>query len=296
MLTGLMQGPPAPISRQLAIVVTCLTLLLSTLCAHAQSTKDLERAEARATEGKAYFKSKLYGEAAEAFMDAYAIVKKPTLVYNAARAREEMQDNKRALALFSLYLTLPGVKSDGKRAADKHIAKLQAKVKAAEAAEARKEQEAKRQAEQDRQRRAEAEALRDSKGRPSQPPGQRAPTSDGAVKPDNPRPFPLWRATGAGALGLFAIGSQVLALQHADNAKLDSLTADSKSADVITARDDAQRWQVIAIGSGVVAAALAGWAAWNYWLATDATDRQPTALYVIPSLDGGVRAGLRLGF
>lgn len=53
-----------------------------------------------------HFKAKQYDAAAKAFMQAYARVPTPALVYNAARAYEEAGKTGDAAALFRLYITI----------------------------------------------------------------------------------------------------------------------------------------------------------------------------------------------
>lgn len=254
--------------RKALVSLLALAVFMIPVDASAADKKDLERAEARATEGKAYFKSKLYKEAAEAFMDAYAIVKKPTLVYNAARAREESGDLRKAVALFTMYTGLAGVDQKGKTAAGKHIDRLSAKIKAqddkaaAEAASAKAAQDAedaRRQREQqeaDKQRRDELDRRRQA--------GAGAGNGAGQAPKAAARPFPVYRAIGGGALGIFAVVAQVQALSLADDAKLSNLGNGKTAAEIKTARDAAPMWQGIAIGSGVIAAGLMGWAAYDY--------------------------------
>ncbi len=231
--------------------------------AQAASKKDLERAEARATEGKAYFKSKLYREAAEAFMDAYAIVKKPTLVYNAARAREESGEHRRAIALFTMYMGLPKVDAAGRKAAQGHIARLQAKVKAAEdkaKAEAAAKKAAADKAAADKAARDKAAADKAAADKAARDKAARDKAAAAA--------FPMYRFIGGGALGVFAIVAQVNALSLAEDAQLSNLDKGSTADEIKAARDAAPLWQGMAIGSGVLAAGLVGWAVYD-WLIAD---------------------------
>lgn len=263
----------------LAIAV-CAALLCAASPALSQTKKDLERAEAKATEGKAYFKGKLFAEAADAFMGAYAIVRKPTLVYNAARAREELGDHKRAIALFNMYVGLATVSEAGKKAAREHIAKLQAKVDAAEAAARAAEEQKKLDAA--KKARAEGAATKAATAAAS---ASRIGVAKGAAV-DGERVFPLWRASGGGALALFAAAAQFNALRNADLARLGNLTATSEAAATISARDSAQLWQGVAIGTGVVAAGLVGWAAYDYFVAKTPKKQTFRALWVAPDAHG----------
>ncbi|GEM_PF-1199728 len=287
-------GIPAARARRRGVAVVraavvgavVLAIVASTASsAVAQSKKDLERAEARATEGKAYFKSKLYKEAAEAFMDAYAIAKRPTLVYNAARAREELADNKRAVALFSMYRGLKGVKADGRRAADKHIKALQVKIAAADKAAAEKAAAEKAAADNAAAARAAAaraaadkaaaDAKRRKKRRGSASNGSGS-TGPGSTRVSTGKKLPIVPIAGAGAVGIFAVVAQVTALGHADDAKIANIKKKADASAVRESRDAANLWQGIAIGAGVVAVGLAGWAAYELLVAKQSASKSST--------------------
>jgi outer membrane lipoprotein-sorting protein len=84
-----------------AIAIAAVVLQPSLAVAQAVTAADLKKAEAKAEEAKAYFKSQLFAEAADAFMEAFAISKRPDMMYNAARAQEEGKLYAKALALFA---------------------------------------------------------------------------------------------------------------------------------------------------------------------------------------------------
>ena len=103
------------------MLVTCAVALQLVVQPAWAAGGEIKQAEAKALEAKAYFKRGLYVEAAEIFMQAYAIAHAPDAVYNAARAYEEAKEFKRAVALFEMYLSVPGVSENGKRDARAHI-------------------------------------------------------------------------------------------------------------------------------------------------------------------------------
>lgn len=85
----------------------------------------LSAAEAKATEAKAFFKAGLFPRAAERFMEAYALSKRPALVYNAARAYEEGGLRAEAIALFKLYEGLADASTEGKKEARERRERLE---------------------------------------------------------------------------------------------------------------------------------------------------------------------------
>lgn len=120
-------APPLA-SRLVAAAVLLLFALNSPSVAVAQalSAGDKERAEAIAIEAKVFFKSGLYADAASGFMRAYAISKRPDMMFNAARAYEEARLHAQSIALFDQYLKLDDAPEDGKREAVERIARQRA--------------------------------------------------------------------------------------------------------------------------------------------------------------------------
>jgi tetratricopeptide (TPR) repeat protein len=144
---------PPPRSRLPALVavwlvaIACQVLVQTLQVAQAfadapPDEAELRKAEALATEAKVFFKAKLYDKAAGRFMEAYAISRRPSLMYNAARAYEEGRNLREAHALFQEYRKLPDVGEDGRKDADARIARLEADMQAADA-EARAREEKK---------------------------------------------------------------------------------------------------------------------------------------------------------
>ncbi len=115
---------PLGFLRCALVIVFALLLAAQPVLAKTPTQDELSRAEAKALEAKAYYKNKLYQEAATGFMEAFAISGKPDMMFNAARAYEEAGQNPRAIALYEQYITLKNVPDDGKKEAQTHIDKL----------------------------------------------------------------------------------------------------------------------------------------------------------------------------
>lgn len=133
----------------------------------APTSGEVKQAEAKALEAKAYYARGLFKEAAETFMEAFALSKAPDMMYNAARAYEAAKILERARALYETYLTLPGVSDDGKQQARQRIADISLTL------------DAKPQA------------------TPPQPPTQSAPASPAPVAPAPAAPAPVAPAPAA---------------------------------------------------------------------------------------------------
>lgn len=230
--------------------------------AAAPAAAELAAAEAKATEAKAFFQAKLYPQAAERFMQAYALSKRPALVYNAARAYEEAGKRSEAIALFKLYEGLPDAAAEGRQEA--------------------------------RQRREALErALAADKGAPTPAPGEASPQP-----PPSSRQPPAWRqpamvaGLSLGAVGVLA-GGVLLGLAGADQSELDADLGRKDASGLVvgvdyptyverqTAIGDTRRLGWIGLGAG--AALLAGGAALFFWSPADA----PAAVALAPAAGGG---------
>jgi hypothetical protein len=105
------------------LVMPSLSLSASAVSAQEATGTQLDRATAKATAGKAFFKDGLYKKAADEYMEAYAISKRPALMYNAARAYEEGQMAAEAVAVFKMYEELETATSQGRDdARDRRVA------------------------------------------------------------------------------------------------------------------------------------------------------------------------------
>ena len=92
-----------------------------------------ERATAKAIKAQALFKSGQFIKAAEAFLEAYAVSPKATMLFNAARAYEEAAALDEAIALYQRYLTLKDSDAAGRADATKRLADLTQRRAAASA-------------------------------------------------------------------------------------------------------------------------------------------------------------------
>ncbi len=111
------------------IAPVCIALSSRPLqAAETVSAGDRERAEAKAIEAKAFFRAGLFQNAAEGFMQAYAISKKPEMMFNAARAYEQGGLSPQAIALFDQYVGLAGVSDAGRKDAQERIARMRDKA------------------------------------------------------------------------------------------------------------------------------------------------------------------------
>ncbi len=122
-------------NRSLLLVVWTAVALLCTprvAAARGDDPAVIRKAEAVATEAKLLFQQKAYEAAAERFMEAYTLVRRASLIFNAARAYQEAGLLQKAIALFKAYMGLPDATEDGKADAAKRIATLELEVKAQE--------------------------------------------------------------------------------------------------------------------------------------------------------------------
>lgn len=206
--------------------------------AAAPTPHQLRSAEALATEAKALFRNKVYADAARLFMQAYAVIKRATLVYNAARARQENAEHRRAESLFLMYLELPDATIQGKIEAKQHLVTVRSRLAAA------------------------------TPVRPAPPPVT-------AEKPPLPRvDEPVgtvtapervdrrwpWIAAASGVLAVVAGGTYGVAYSQASDLDLRSVSTASQGADYRDARDGARTWRNVAVGAGVAAVGLGAWA------------------------------------
>lgn len=251
-------------SRSLLLVVWTAVAMLCTphlAAARGDDPAVVRKAEAVATEAKLLFQQKAYQAAAERFMEAYTLVQRASLIFNAARAYQEAGVLQKAIALFKAYMGLPDATEDGKADAAKRIAALEAEAKA---------QEPKPGVPPPKVEPPKLEAA--PLPSPPTPAAEVAPPAKPekkteAEQPPPPRPFP-W-ASAAATAGL-VLGSGVLyglALSEA-------LAAHDMEATLHTTAQ-AERYQEhvgkaqLFRGAAVVAGSLtvlaAGWLGWELW-------------------------------
>ncbi len=131
-----MSSQTRPTMRIVPLAVAAALALLLAGPAHAD-TKAEKEAVAIAAQAKNAHAAGHYSDAARLFMDAYARVPEPTLVYNAARSYQKAGKLQESLPLFRLYLSIAAAKDDAGRAeARRHIAGIEAALRARKAREA----------------------------------------------------------------------------------------------------------------------------------------------------------------
>lgn len=114
-------------SRLLALVVS-ITFVVGNVIptysfAQGASTKaNVEHANRLAKKAKADFAERHFEDAAAGFIEAFALSKEPSLLFNAARAHQESGRFVEARAEFRLYRAQPKVDQEGMAAADARIA------------------------------------------------------------------------------------------------------------------------------------------------------------------------------
>jgi tetratricopeptide (TPR) repeat protein len=114
-------------------LTTCLVLVLSLAAppALAAPNDSAQEAVQLASQAKSKYAAKQFREAAKLFMDAYAKMAEPTLLFNAGRSYEEAGALQEALPLFELFLSVaPASDIEGRKDADEHRASISARLKA----------------------------------------------------------------------------------------------------------------------------------------------------------------------
>ncbi len=295
-----------------------LTMSPMSLPAEEPTEAELGRAEALATEARMFFKSKLYKDAAIQFMEAFALSRRPALVYNAARAYEEGGMLDKSVALFGHYERLPDVDEDGRKAAAKRrlalsaiVDKRRAEEKArqddkakqeeaakrrAAAAAARKEREHKARLEDDRKRAAAAQAAIRAAAERHHAELKRQ--EQLRLRQERARErVPIWRTVGAGTAFVAGGVFYLQALDLAGQMSAAEVKGEDAKASYQQLESDARLWQGLAIGAAVVGVGVGAWAAWD-WLADEpATSGKSSASWIVmPASDGGVRWTLHLHY
>lgn len=267
--------------RQLVALLACLTLASAAAPTAARAAEpradDLERAEAKALEAKAFFKSQLYPQAAASYMQAYAISHKPATLFNAARSYEEAGLHAEAIALFEQYRQLPDVPADGRKDADERIARSRVAIQQRKTAPP-----------------ATPTAPTPPPASATAAPGASAPASDppegpetGSATPEGAAPAstvtsPAPAATALPAdppskalswglfaggdvivlLGILAYSGAVSSVTNANNMDFSQLGAEASYKSAIST---ARGTRNFSIGTMIVGAGLAGWGAWRLW-------------------------------
>lgn len=244
------------------------------------SEADLRKAEAKAIEAKAYFKQGLFLEAAEKFMEAFAISRKADTMFNAARAYEEAGAKKQALALFLQYLDLPDASEEGKAAARAKIAELQA-----------------------------AASAEPTETAPTAPAPPVAPPAESRAPAPSPAPvvsarkapgrevdglgIVLW--TSGAIVGLLGVAAWSSAVQQAKDANAMDFGQPNAKSRYNTAFDEAKAGQSFGVVLTLVGAGAIGWGTWRYLRGTTASKPAAPTVWVAP-LPGGSAGGMAWSF
>lgn len=261
---------------------------------------ELRKAEAAATEAKVFFKAGLFDKASDKFMEAFAISKRPSLMFNAARAYEENGNLPQAVALLKHYRDLPDVGADGRQEADTRIARMEAILRDQAAAqeakrladqqlEAQKAEELRQKLERDR-----LEKDRLERERLTNLPQEVTPLvadKRGPVLENRQIPWAL-TATAAGLLVVAGVTYSV-ALYEQYAANHVPVTSDNFVDLSLGHANDAVILRGIAVGAAVGAAGVAAWAVWD-WVHSGNSAAQNSShvgrLDVFPAPGGGMLA------
>lgn len=268
----------------LLALVMSLALCLPGAASGTPTEFDLKNAEALATEAKVYFRTKQFDKAADKFMQAFGVSKKPALLYNAARAYEEAGKLQQAVAMFTHYRSLAAADVAGKGAAARKIESLSAQIKRAK--EAEKKRMASAQKEREREIKVVAPPRATASSAASAPSSSAAkrPALVTATKDERRRPtsakttvagkaFPLWRAVGAGSSLLFAGASYANAYRIATAVAPSEVIDEASKSRYQSNAQSAQTWRIVAVAGAVAGVGLAAWAGWAWVTNAESNER-----------------------
>lgn len=291
------------LARHLATWLMLFAFVCRPLAAAEPSQTDMERAEAKAIEAKAFFQSGLFARAADGFMQAYAISKKPEMMFNAARAYEEAAMPAEAIALFEQYGKLADATDGGRKDAREHTARQRALLTGAAppvrpAAPPAKPVEPEKPAPDPRSTKEAARPAAQpvvASASPSNVSAVHAPSVTATAEPQTrSTAVTVALLAGGGLLVLGAIAGYADAVDKMEAAnKMDFSVADAqKSYDsqVKVARD--QRTSDVVVG--ILGAGLAGWGAWRLWGPEPSAKPTAQTTWMAPTFSA-TTAGMALG-
>lgn len=153
-------GSPRWLALRFALALSLGLVLLGAIAAPVRAARpakitNQQRATALNEQARQAFKDGRFEEAADLFLQVYDLVRTPTAVFNAARAREAAKKWPEAKALFELYARIEKSR-EGQDDALRHIAEIDATVKAEAGRRQREEADVRAKAE------AEANQARDA--------------------------------------------------------------------------------------------------------------------------------------
>jgi tetratricopeptide (TPR) repeat protein len=169
-----------------------------------------EQANLRYDQGKAYYRAGAFDLAITEFLAGFEIDPRPGVLFNVARAYEELKNRPQAIAFFKRYLDTAGASAPAAAEARARTVVLERQVK-----EEEERQQAEAMAEHERQRQQAAAALTTASAAPMMPPGgigQSSSAGDSGLTAQAPPASPMspTRARNLKVGGLVAGGAGVL--------------------------------------------------------------------------------------
>ncbi|MEA2700468.1 MAG: hypothetical protein QOI66_4739 [Myxococcales bacterium] len=169
-----------------------------------------EQANLRYDQGKAYYRAGAFDLAITEFLAGFEIDPRPGVLFNVARAYEELKNRPQAIAFFKRYLDTAGASAPAAAEARARTVVLERQVK-----EEQERQQAEAAAERERQREQAAAALATASAAPAVPPGgasQSSSAGDSGLTARAPPASPMSpaRARNLKVGGLVAGGAGVL--------------------------------------------------------------------------------------
>jgi len=280
--------------RQLGIdlaAALCFTAALEPSAASAEPARAAEtadegvqrKAKALATEAKFLFQQKAFVQAGVCFMEAYTLVKEPTLVFNAARSYEEAKDADKAIALYRAYLGHADIDAGGRADAEVRIARLQEAIAHGRAAAEReaaardaRAKEVKERDQKDRERKEREGIERSRRDQAERAEAERAAAERAkAAEAARKRPFPTVAAVTTAGLAVTGGALYALAVVEAGDARElePSLKTDDDRAAYFGHVDRATSLRNAAIAASVLGTGCAAWLLWE--LTTDPAPAPP---------------------
>ena len=258
-----------PTSRHSRLLAAVLSLCMLHAAAYAAEPRadDMERAEAKVIEAKAFFKGGLFPQAATSYLQAFAISHKPATLFNAARAYEEGKHYAESIALFEQYRQQPDTPADGKREANERIAHDRAQLAAAGEAAKHVKVPATAPAEVKPPEPKPAETKPAVAAAPQAKTEMKKPAAETDVKAESTKSNWLdWALFSVGdtlvLVGLLGYAGAISSVNQANTMDFSALNAyDNYNSQIKRARDGRTGAAII----GVVGAGIAGWGAWRLW-------------------------------
>lgn len=254
--------------------------------------ESLRRAEALASEAKVFYNAGLYEKASRRYMEAFQISKRPSLVYNAARAYQEGHFYQEAIALYRHYRTLDGVNDEGRADADARIVQMEAALKAAEPKVLPKldpKVEPKVEPKIEPKVDPKIEPKVEPKFEPKRDPktGHLVDLNGPIIPPPpKPTPFPTVKVLAASGLVLLSGVSYLVALNDAADARAIEITSIENVNAYRAHAAAAQTWRNASAVQLAVGLAIGGWAAYDVWSGSHVGDAQKSSWLIAPNVDG----------